>query len=131
MNRKRLKREHRTLSNGQILSLQSGIDCCYDYLNKTRKVYYISAIIGKSIKENNKWFNKHRGRCANIRETGRCGLEGLREASKYIQELMSNIRENDLIVIHALDKRRKSAYRYLERYGFQLDEEELIYMFVK
>jgi hypothetical protein len=122
--RKHEYRIHEPLSNGQWLNLYFKKHC-----NSTGiQVWTVGVCISNSIKHANKWFDtKGEYQRKYSSQTGKCGLEGLTKALKYILEFRKNMKEKEEIHVGWHDNKRKNAYKYLLRYNFFLDLEDEIY----
>lgn len=108
------------LPNGLYLNL-------YFFRERTRTkfdVWNVAIYISRSRKEANKWFNTNSKRKKEL-ITGDGSITGLRLALNYIVEFSRWLRLYEELVVGWEDERRRSAYRYLKRYGFvdYLDED--------
>lgn len=112
-------RIHRTLSNGQVMSL---------YLEKETHTFtdgfdydcWLPALcIGPSRRANNKWFKQ---RNKPVIPAGKRGMEGLMLAlcalEEFIQWRCEVSQHLEYVVVMALDDRRFRAYSRLLRRGF-------------
>jgi hypothetical protein len=117
--RKSEVRIHETLPNGQVMSLYFQRHQCP---KESFKIWTVGLYIGSSRKEANRWYTKKPKHKSN-KSTGQCGLTGLRRALHYILEFVDQLGFNEELQIRWQDEKRKSAYRYLIRYGFQEAED--------
>ena len=90
-------------------------------------VWETGLCISRTRKESNKWWNGGKVSKLDNKTTGRCGLEGLRKALKYLCEFSDQLKENEELHVGWADNKRKYAYRYLFKYGFLVDEESETY----
>ncbi|MEM1506217.1 hypothetical protein RG959_22810 [Domibacillus sp. 8LH] len=104
------------LSNGQSLHV-------YFWREKefvSDRVVYVwnaAVIITDSRKKANRWKNRN-PRGTKEKATGKVGLEGLKKALDIILEFRYRLKPNEYLFVVFDDEKRKSAYRWLERYGF-------------
>lgn len=112
-------RVHKTLSNGQLLSvyfncrrnLEWGDGNAYD-------TWTVGVRVGKGARDNNDWWNKSRVNCS-INTTGHCGIEGMMAAKDIIMSFVSvHLPSAQKLVITGTDDRRTRAYAWLKRLGF-------------
>lgn len=114
-------RIHERLLNGQYLNI-------YFMRNKAipqGKIVYVwnvGVVISKTVKQANLWFIRKKNKLDN-RQTGRCGLEGLKKALRHILKFVNNMSIKEELQIGWTDEKRKKAYNYLTRYGFIADED--------
>lgn len=111
----------------------------WDERNDKEEVLYIDVgfVIGKSRKECNDWYWK-RLRNKRVKETGKCGLEGLLFAIRCLQWIEETYDGLHIVIrVGFADDKRKSAYRRLLKYGYEYREghgyckplsEDLIYV---
>lgn len=107
-------RIHQILSNGQHFNL-------YFFKNKKEclekvTVWGIGFCISKTRRESNDWFKGNLK--LNNRQTGKCGLEGLKLALQYICQFVGELGEYEELQVGWADEKRKRAYKFLLRYGF-------------
>ncbi|RMD04915.1 hypothetical protein D9O40_00770 [Clostridium autoethanogenum] len=114
-------RIHERLSNGQYLNV-------YFMRHKAvhqDKIIYIWAVgvaISKTIKQANFWFNGKKNKIDN-KQTGKCGLEGLKKALYHILEFVNKMSIKEELQVCWTDEKRKKAYNYLIKYGFIADKD--------
>ena len=99
----------KVLSNGQVATIFWQQD------EWAKSAMEISAVIGKSISNNKKWYNDHPN-FISVKSTGSCGLEGLLFFLSVIKDLQ---KQYSCLTVEWMDDKRKRAYVYLERLGFQ------------
>lgn len=123
--RKHEYRIHKLLSNRQWLNLyfqkyQGDRETC---------VWTTALCISDGIKSANQWYTGLRKgyRKINNKITGKCGIEGLKKAAKYICSFADNLKLNEELHVGWADDRRKYAYRGLLKRGFYVDEKEKFY----
>lgn len=114
--RKNEYRIHEVLPNGQHLNLffkrQKPVDPSYPFYQ-----WKVGLCISGHRKEANNWWN---GKDAKLdgKQTGNCGLTGLRLAVKYIVEFVHTLKPNEEVIIDWADEKRMRVYKYLYRVGF-------------
>jgi len=115
------------LCNGQLLS--EHLLRRRNMTNPQEGIHYIWSIglhIRCSRKEANRWYHMpYAKRIKNVRQSGECGLEGLRKALNYLVTHCEAMGEREELQIYCDDAKRFNAYRYLlKRYrGFTEHEE--------
>jgi len=120
--RKHEYRIHELLSNGQWLNLFFQKHC-----NETGiAVWTMGLCISPSVKEANRWFNKSRYKLNNV-QTGRCGLEGLTKALRYVLDFRDSMPEKAELHIEWSNDKRKSVYGRLLKYDFFDSGEDFYY----
>ena len=102
-------KKSKVLSNGQVATVFWQQD------EWAKSAMEVSAIIGKSISDNKKWYNGNRNFQA-IKSTGNCGLEGLLFFLSVIRDLQ---KQYPCLTVEWLDDKRQRAYAYLKKVGFQ------------
>jgi hypothetical protein len=125
-NKIRQIRIHKILSNGQHLNI---------YFEKHSScnpicVWTVGLCISKTRKQANEWWNNKKSRLSkqiNNKTTGKCGLEGLLKALSFILEFRDSLPKMAELHIEWADIKRKSAYRYLLKHNFFLDEKDEVY----
>lgn len=128
LDRPRELRVRRKLSNGQLLSIyfkrskaKGGVGQGIVY------VWLVGVHIGNGRKEANKWYHSGTHPMQTPSQlTGKCGLEGLVQAGKYIREFGYTLmgRRSEMQIAWA-DEKRMRAYKFLLRYeGFTLYEDD-------
>lgn len=124
-NRKHEYRIHEQLSNKQWFNLYFTKYCHYSGVH----VWDVGLCISKTIKHANHWYNKNNRNSRKYfnKQTGKCGLEGLRKGINYICKFADNLKPNEELHIGWQDEKRKYAYRKLLKYGFYVDEEKEFY----
>jgi hypothetical protein len=114
--RKSEYRIHEVLPNGQHLNLffkrRKPVDPDYPFFQ-----WKVGLCISSSRKEANKWWNGKDLRLEG-KQTGNCGLTGLRLAVKYILEFVHTLKQNEEVIIDWADEKRMRVYKYLYRLGF-------------
>jgi hypothetical protein len=106
---------HGVLSNGQHIGMYFSKHPIED--EKKCFVWSVGLCIDKSRRKCNDWYRKY-WKTNIIRNTGRCGLEGLSQGLKWLKEHQEKMQPGDYINIKWKDEKRHSAYRYLLRLGF-------------
>jgi hypothetical protein len=124
--RKNMIRHHEKLSNGQVLSITISKHTPDSPHLGSFKIYSVGICIGKNRKSNNRWF-LCKSKKYDKRQTGKCGLEALRLALKYILEFRNSMNKNEELQIGWADEKRKRTYKYLLRYDFLLANENDCY----
>lgn len=120
------------LSNGQYLTMRFWrVKAKGDIWGHVVYVWKVSVHIG-SKKEARRWRRRKKG--TRSKQTGNCGLEGLREAQGYLLRFAMNFCGwRDELQIDWEDDKRRRAYRWLVRHpGFALyvrDGKEICYAF--
>lgn len=109
-------RIHERLSNGQYLNIYFIRDKAIPQ-DKTVYIWYVGVAISKTVKQANLWFTRKKSKLDN-RQTGRCGLEGLKKALRHILKFVNNMSMKEELQIRWTDEKRKNVYNYLTRYGF-------------
>jgi hypothetical protein len=114
-----------TLSNGQLLSVFFARKRANSPMYGICYVWSVAIHIGRNRKEANRWFQS-RNHAQDDRQTGQCGLEGLRIALRYILQFAESICvPNAEMQIAWTDDKRMRAYRYLLRFpGFIFYEDQ-------
>lgn len=108
-------RVHEVLSNGQHLNLYFLKHDCIFGDNVT--VWSMGLCISKTRRNSNDWFKGRKTQLHN-RQTGTCGIEGLKKALNYIRQFVGEMGEYEELQIGWADEKRKRAYKFLLRYGF-------------
>lgn len=118
--------KHKRLKNGQNAGF---------YIDKARYIpqfnkdygddtgfttFTIGFAIGKTRRQCNDWYNGRASRKNSIsrKSTGKSGLEGLRFALDCIKGLMSNLKQEEYIIVRWGDEKRRRAYKWLTKLGF-------------
>lgn len=106
------------LSNGQYLSMWFWRQRFKDPNKQVIYIWTVGAYIG-SIKGAKLWrVGKRR-----TKQTGDCGLEGLKEAARFIKSFADQLGYREEMQIKHEDNKRHRAYKWLLRYpGFSLYE---------
>lgn len=104
------------LSNGQSLHVYFWREKEF-VSNRVVYVWNAGIIITDSRKKANRWKNRNTRREKNL-ITGNVGLEGLKKALNIILDFRYRLKPNEYLFVVFDDEKRKSAYRWLERYGF-------------
>jgi hypothetical protein len=107
--RKHEYRTHELLSNKQWLNL---------YFFKKRyygvSAWFICCGISKTTRESNDWYCGGKVGSLDGKQTGKCGIEGLRKALQYILEFEKKLKPDEILFIDtAIDKKRMNAYSWL------------------
>ncbi|HHX22935.1 MAG TPA: hypothetical protein GX723_02785 [Thermoanaerobacterales bacterium] len=115
------------LSNGYYLAIYTT-----KHKQRMKKTAYIVAVcIFPTKRECNYWFRNQE----QVVEKGRntWGMEGVLKAIRWLKELEKAIDSGESIVIYWVDDRRRRAFKYLERYGYEKSEylDRPCYMFKK
>jgi hypothetical protein len=111
-------RFHNTLSNGQHI----GVYFWFTTFANGHREIKMGMCVAHTSRDCNRWWNRSKSSLDNL-STGKVGLEALRYALSCLKEISNWCGEGDYIAIEPSDSKRKSAYRYLERYGFEWREE--------
>lgn len=106
---------HSVLSNGQHVGMYFTKYPLKE--EKNTNIWLVGLCIDKSRRKCNDWYRK-RQKTNLIRNTGKCGLEGLTQGLKWLKEHQEQMKSGDYISIHWKDEKRYRAYRYLLRLGF-------------
>lgn len=96
------------MSNGQVATIFWQQD------SWAKSAMEVSAVIGKSISNNKKWYNDHPN-FTGIKSTGSCGVEGL----LFFLSVIKDLQKQYNLTIEFMDDKRKRAYAYLTRFGFK------------
>lgn len=104
------------LSNGQALHIYFWREK-QSISNQIVYVWNVGIIITDTRKKANYWKN-HSPKGKKDMSTGECGLEGLKKAIDIILQFRYRLKRNEYLFVVFDDEKRKSAYRWLERYGF-------------
>lgn len=107
--RKHEYRIHELLSNKQWLNL-------YFFKKKYSGVnaWFICCGISKTIRQANDWYRGGKVGSLDNKQTGKCGLEGLRKILNYILEFEKCIKPDEILFIDtAIDQKRMKAYSWL------------------
>jgi hypothetical protein len=115
-NRKSEVRYCQTLSNGQALHIYFWREK-QSVSDRIVYVWNVGIIITDTRKKANHWKN-HSPKGKKEMSTGECGLEGLKKAIDIILQFRYRLRRNEYLFVGFDDEKRKSAYCWLERYGF-------------
>jgi hypothetical protein len=122
----RYKRVHHEMSNGQVSSLYIKEERVRTlFSNKEDEnftAYIVGFVISGKRRDNNNWYNRKKDSKIKLKQTGSCGLEGLIFALNEIKKLQKQIKIGEYIVVFFSDEKRRSAYRYLLRIGFEWGE---------
>ena len=114
-------RIHERLSNGQYLNVYFMRDKAIPQ-DKIVYIWNVGVVISKTVKQANLWFIRKKSKLDN-RQTGRCGLEGLKKTLRHILKFINNMSIKEELQIGWTDEKRKRAYNYLTRYGFIANED--------
>jgi hypothetical protein len=107
-------RMHKVLSNGQVASFYA---LRIEHRDNTSS-WDIGFRIGTCIKANNYWMHKiTKGN--SVLSTGSCGIEGMMYAAQCLTNLEDMLYVDDCIVVRWLDSKRKRAYAYIQRLGYE------------
>ncbi|PAE17281.1 hypothetical protein CHH91_04550 [Virgibacillus sp. 7505] len=80
------------------------------------KYWYVGVCVSETRKQANLWFNKQ---SKQLDITGDGTLEALMRAKEIILEVVHMLGYDEELIVEWQDERRRSAYRWLKRYGFQ------------
>ena len=125
---RRCTRKHFTLSNGQHMGIYI-MEKKFRVMNDADPNYNFTAwevglCIANTRRQCNDWYERSeknkRGKMVINRQTGNCGLEGMRIAYNVVKDLQKSVDSNDIISIRWCNDKRKRAYAYLKRLGFIL-----------
>jgi len=106
--RKHEYRIHELLSNGQWLNL-------YFFKRYIHGVtaWFVCLSINKNIRESNDWYNGGKVGSLEKKQTGKCGIEGLRKALNYILEFEKTIKDDEILYIDTVaDPKRRKVYSW-------------------
>lgn len=120
--RKREFRIHEILSNGQHFNMYFKKHKSAEPDGVIHGVWTVGLCISKTRKEANVWYDNKSKNKQNF-QTGYCGLEALKKAAGYLVIFANILSYHSEMQVGWQDEKRRKAYRWLLRYGFEESED--------